>query len=439
MVELLFAKGYIKLLFATETFAVGINMPTKTVIFTDVNKFDGTGMRMLHSHEYTQMAGRAGRRGIDSVGNVIHLNNLFKNIDSVNYKLMMKGDPQKLTSKFKISYNLILNLIDIGDQSFATFAKKSMIQGNIDTDLQKVYYKMSELSAEIDKSNNYIQYLKTPKNIIEEYIDLTNQRVHLINSKRKEVDKKITVLKENYRNIENEQLTIIKYNDKCRQLEELQGQLTKTETYIDSNVDKVVQLLEKWEYITKTDLSFNLSLKGSIATQIREVHCIIFTDLIILNKLNSFSIEELVSIFSCFTNVTVNENLRAVVPSSQNKNVQDIIINIVNAHKQIEDEETALNIYTGTDCHMQFDLIEYSLNWCNCEDITACKRLIQTIEIEKEIFLGEFIKAILKINNISAELEKVAEYMGNIELLHKLKEIPKKTLKYVATNQSLYI
>ena len=66
MVELLFAKGFVKLLFATETFAVGINMPTKTVVFTDINKFDGNGMRILHSHEFTQMAGRAGRRGIDT-------------------------------------------------------------------------------------------------------------------------------------------------------------------------------------------------------------------------------------------------------------------------------------------------------------------------------------------------------------------------------------
>ena len=60
MVELLFSKGYIKLLFATETFAVGINMPTKTVIFTDFTKFDGNGNRILRSPEYTQN-GRACR------------------------------------------------------------------------------------------------------------------------------------------------------------------------------------------------------------------------------------------------------------------------------------------------------------------------------------------------------------------------------------------
>jgi hypothetical protein len=58
---------------------------------------------------------------------------------------------------------------------------------------------------------------------------------------------------------------------------------------------------------------------------------------------------------------------------------------------------------------------------------------------EKEIFLGEFVKALLKINNISCELEKVAELTGNIPLLSKLKEISGLTLKYVVTNQSLYV
>ena len=62
IVELLYSRGYIKLLFATETFSIGVNMPTKTVIFTDVNKFDGTTNRILYSHEMSQMSGRAGRR-----------------------------------------------------------------------------------------------------------------------------------------------------------------------------------------------------------------------------------------------------------------------------------------------------------------------------------------------------------------------------------------
>ena len=86
IVELFLEKGYIKLLLTTDTFAIGVNFPIKTVIFTDINKFDGSNMRILQSHEFTQMSGRAGRLGIDLVGNVIHLNNLFKNCNLINYK-----------------------------------------------------------------------------------------------------------------------------------------------------------------------------------------------------------------------------------------------------------------------------------------------------------------------------------------------------------------
>ena len=140
IVELLYAKGYIKLLFATETFSVGVNMPTKSVIFTDVNKFDGNNNRSLYAHEYTQMAGRAGRRNIDKIGSVIHLNNLFRNVDSMNYKKMMNGKPQTLVSKFKISYNLLLNLLDNNTENetgnnnnnnLVNFTSKSMVTGDL--------------------------------------------------------------------------------------------------------------------------------------------------------------------------------------------------------------------------------------------------------------------------------------------------------------------
>ena len=69
----------------------------------------------------------------------------------------------------------------------------------------------------------------------------------------------------------------------------------------------------------------------------------------------------------------------------------------------------------------------------------TCKNIIIRIKEEKELFLGEFIKAILKINNIAKEFEKIAESLENLELLEKIKLIPIITLKYVATNQSLYI
>lgn len=71
MVELLFSRGLVKVLFATETFAMGVNMPARTVVFSGTRKHDGRNFRDLLAGEYTQMSGRAGRRGLDSTGVVI--------------------------------------------------------------------------------------------------------------------------------------------------------------------------------------------------------------------------------------------------------------------------------------------------------------------------------------------------------------------------------
>ena len=139
IVEILFAKGMIKMLFCTTSVAIGLNLPIRTAIFTDVNKHDGDNLTILQGHEYVQAGGRAGRLGLDKVGHVIHLNNLFRNVDLTSYKKMMNGKPQTLTSKFKISFNLLLNLIDIGDNNFINFANKSMIKGDIDSQSNEVY------------------------------------------------------------------------------------------------------------------------------------------------------------------------------------------------------------------------------------------------------------------------------------------------------------
>ena len=146
IVEIMISKNYIKLLFATESFAIGLDCPIKTAIFSSVTKFDGRSHRTLLSHEYTQMAGRAGRRGIDKVGHVVHCNNLFDLPFQNDYELMLNGNPQSLISKFRISYGLVFNLIKNGKFTigeFSDFIHHSMIS--------------SELRDEIKHQNNVIQ------------------------------------------------------------------------------------------------------------------------------------------------------------------------------------------------------------------------------------------------------------------------------------------
>jgi hypothetical protein len=79
------------------------------------------------------------------------------------------------------------------------------------------------------------------------------------------------------------------------------------------------------------------------------------------------------------------------------------------------------------------------LKWCSCSNESECKDLIKTIKIDKNVSLGDFVKANLKINTIAKELEKICELNNDMILLEKLKQIPELTLKYIVTSQSLYL
>lgn len=109
LVELLFQEGLVKALFATETFAMGLNMPAKTVVFTNVKKFDGDTHRHMGSGEYIQMSGRAGRRGKDDRGICIVM--VDEQMEMNVLKDMVLGKPAPLVSTFRLSYYSILNLM----------------------------------------------------------------------------------------------------------------------------------------------------------------------------------------------------------------------------------------------------------------------------------------------------------------------------------------
>jgi ATP-dependent RNA helicase DOB1 len=129
--EILFGEGLIKCLFATETFAMGINMPAKTVVFTSNRKFDGTDFRPLTAGEYIQMSGRAGRRGLDTRGIVIQM--MDEKMEPQIAKAMIFGAADPLHSTFHLGYNMLVNLLRVEDvnpdhmilQSFHQHQKES--------------------------------------------------------------------------------------------------------------------------------------------------------------------------------------------------------------------------------------------------------------------------------------------------------------------------
>ncbi|KAJ5233054.1 hypothetical protein N7468_006010 [Penicillium chermesinum] len=126
VVEILFARSLVKVLFATETFAMGLNLPTRTVVFSGYRKHDGKQFRDLIPGEYTQMAGRAGRRGLDTVGYVLIVaTGRDEAPPAASLKKMMLGEPLKLRSQFRLTYNMILNLLRVEALKIEEMIKRS--------------------------------------------------------------------------------------------------------------------------------------------------------------------------------------------------------------------------------------------------------------------------------------------------------------------------
>jgi superfamily II RNA helicase len=427
MVELLFARGMIKMLFCTESVAIGLNLPVKTTIFTDVSKHDGHTVRMLHGHEYTQAAGRAGRLGIDAVGHVFHLNNLFRHDEVISYKTMLKGAPQMLTSHFKLSYHLLLELIH-QKKNPSLFSGKSLVHGDIKNEVSVNNIELEVIKQDIAKIEESMRHIRTPVQIVREYIVLQRDRPGSVNKKRKEIDRRIQTIKDDFKFIHSDMNTITVFDENLRLKDEMEQKISNVEQYVDSTVKATIELLKQRGFI----ISDELTARGHYASSLKEVHCLAFADLLVAGVFENKGVSQLVEIFSCFANVSVHHELKeTAIPESMQR--------ICGLYDEYLKEECALRINSGVEYEMQYDLVPYLRDWCQSTDAVECKLVIQQMMKEKGIFLGEFVKALLKINNIAVEIATIAEKMGNITLLSVLKRIPDATLKFVVTNQSLYV
>lgn len=445
MVELLFDKGYIKLLFATETFAVGINVPAKSTIFTSLQKYNGYQMRTLFAHEYTQMAGRAGRRGIDTRGLVWILGNLV-DIGSANEcKQVLTGAPQALSSKFKISIQLALHILSAGGSinEIKNFTETSLMNTAIKDEVDLYNEESCKLQKDLDIKQNMIeQVTKVPLSIMTEYAEKKALLAMSSNKQRKRLLREISTMEDINQDLtyDIQHYNAIKDIEKSLTTNNEKGEYTKS--YILNNATYVSQYLTKHKCVeTVAGGDLGITHFGKIASQIQEGHPLVIAKFIIdTDYFNRFTPCQIATVLSCFTNINVQSEQRIIICDSFGFPVDHVIDKLEHSISEYRDSEyKIIGIETGTDFTFHKDMTGYIHDWCNAEDETRCKEIIQRLKQNSGIFLGEFIKAILKINNIVDELKKICETMNQVDALEKLQAISPLLLKYVATNISLYI
>lgn len=141
-IEILFGEGLLKALFATETFAMGLNMPARTVVFTSSRKFDGKNFREVTSGEYIQMSGRAGRRGLDDKGIVILM--VDEKVSPAVGREILQGKPDAINSAFHLTYNMVLNLLRVEEINPEYMLERSFFQFQNQSSIPDLYKKVQD-------------------------------------------------------------------------------------------------------------------------------------------------------------------------------------------------------------------------------------------------------------------------------------------------------
>ena len=407
IVEILFGRGFIKVLFATETFAVGINMPTKTVVFTSYRKYDDVSdkLRMLTPSEYTQMAGRAGRRGKDDKGIVVYLP-MREPESPLLVEEMMVGKKSELSSRMDFHYSYVLASLQSG---------KNIIQDTF-------------WAMEMKEQAEYIQ-----------------QRIELKNKQLVEFDEFTT--KELMKRIEFEEKFASATNSERKRWQAELGRWNNTHVgpkwdtawksfKISSILKNEIEYLNEskpklldFEYIInqrKDALRSNgfmidndLTSLGVLASEIHEGHPILMSCAFATKLIHKKPAEEIVESLTVFLEDVETDEL---IPKTDFHKILEAYANQFSESENLKSDPSFWKLSSYW--------IEIVKEWLYGNDFVCEKFGIEQ---------GNFVRAILKLSNIVEEWINMATIMQDVEMIEKMKDIKPRIIRGFVVPDSLYL
>ena len=435
IIEILYSQNLIKILFATETFAVGVNMPTKTAVFTGITKYDNNGgFRYLRAHEYKQMAGRAGRRGLDTFGTVIHLFNMYRDLPREHEMVSMTcGKAQEIISKFSMNYQFVLKVILTGQNKIMKFIKTSLYHKEL------IGY-ITALQEKLDNFKLIEPNFTIDKKILEEYYVITHPDPYfkLTNKIRKKNKKRQNEI-EKFKNINSQSKLYEEYRNKSNKKNEIIEDLVYYNKMIELELRQVINYLTDNGYMINTgdiqinDLSAdNVTTKGIVASQMNECNSLIITEILTQGLLDDLDTADIAAILSLFTDTKLEgeQDVSTPLVLSISKNAKSVIDKIDKIANDLCQMEQKMKIRLGTDWHLSLNMAETTFQWVNGMSLN---------DLELKTFDGNFIKDMIKVSNIAQSLETVTDILGKTELQSKIQQIPILIMRDIVTIDSLYI
>jgi superfamily II RNA helicase len=410
IVEILFDKGFVKVLFATETFAVGINMPTKSVVFTSYRKVGDLGNnRMLRTSEYIQMAGRAGRRGKDDKGIVIYLP-IREPEEPELVREMMCGRTATIESQMKFDYSYILATVGSGktidNQTYWNLQRQQEYQGYME---------------DIKELKQKIEHVKIEESFLKECAkkqELKNQIKKIGNSEKKKAEKELSQWDSSHMGPK----WVVAWKS-FNEISVLKSQIDIAEYHIEKldgpyhELKQRTQFLEKLGFLSRDPVD-TLTKKGELASIVHEGHPILMTELYTRKWLENENAHEIVGVLSCFLE---NPHTEEIIPETTYV-------------KMIRDLKICGSLAKGLDDPEYWELTDYwvevVLDWLGGIDF-VCERY--------GIEHGNFVRAMLKLANILREWVGMATLSQDTEMIEKLKDIETKLIRGFVIPDSLYL
>jgi superfamily II RNA helicase len=425
IVEILFTKGLVRVLFATETFAVGLNMPTKTVVFTSYRKYDEetNTMRMLTTDEYIQMAGRAGRRGKDTKGYVFYLPDRYPE-DINEIKKMMCGSKTRLQSRMKFDYDFILKTIQSNNLNWIDLVEKSYYYEQVQRIMNTIQKELDSYEKELITLNmtqeqcTECAYEMELKNKLKQATNATKRKLQADYEswKNKHADRIWDPIRKNYMRIQV--IEEEKYN--------LNEDLTYYKNF-EASLIPYFNVLTDLEYMNEDK---TLTKKGINATEINEGNALLLSQMYEECIFNNLKQQDILLILTCFMEKEEKESTTLDSTSASNE-LKNILRNSELYCKKVESVERKYNI-SFHEWKMNYEFINILNSLFKGDSVgTVCENYA--------IMEGNLTRFLLKLLNIVEELNNIAMLNNDVSLLEKLENVKAYEFYKIANPDSLYL
>ncbi len=405
-VEDLFKRGLVKAVFATETLALGINMPARTVVLEKLTKWNGEGHVSITPGEYTQLTGRAGRRGIDIEGNAVVL--WSPTVDSATAAGLASTRTYPLRSSFTPSYNMSINLIArFGrerartslESSFAQFQADRAVVGLVKQIRKNDLAASEQLESAVCHLGNFEEYARIRMEIkeTERLLSKRDQRRTFDNRQRQHMENELDRLRKQLRQHEchscNDRETHARFAERAARLSResagLRERVENRTHVIAKTFDRICDVLTHLGYIEgEKPLE-----QGKILAKIYAESDLLLTETIRNGVLDSLSAPELISVVSSV--IYESRGSENYSPKMPHQNVANALAAITSIWAQLESIEEDFGVKTQREPDFGFAFASYK--WANGHSLSHILK-------GSDMTVGDFVRNIKQLIDLLTQI-----------------------------------